>query len=653
MILLVHKKMLYNFFQLTLIGIFWFNKYQIANLVDNKVEYPSYLAKINNTLFIQGEKLGIESMLIDHQGNHKLLKRTSNDTCIDREQFVDYLYTFFDFHNHSNDKEIIIIVGSKIGIGKWLVEYYKKNSKYSLLLIKGFFDFEFSNPVALKILRKLNIKRIYICFSPDFESFSTYQDMKELNQMFFISISDFSLSQSIEVKFFSFAPFWSEKHEAFKNNQYSTIFLLPYLITNDEITLTNYLDQKLLRVYLNKSKYTTMFSGYDDYYVACIKYDDLLPFLIRNKYKNKFVIIETPNMIKLSKFIYLSFNENQDYNYEYINKINNKFIYRYKEDNTLIVPEYNEHFIKKMSIYGQYSANYCYVSFVVVSRNDNYGADMRNRLDNYMKSIADGMDMFPNAKIDFVIADYDSPNGKILINNLSIPYPLNTVTSTIVINREQHLNIENFTGRKLDFNEFAGKNIALRYSKAEFILNTNLDLYFPKFLIEIFSLEQFNKNIFYYTSRQDQKKAVTYNSDEYLANFNKVERTFINSKRLYFHSQEKQGDIWGPGDFQLASNEYYKMLSGYPQYYFNWGIDWVWVFQSSRLLTQGITFDLAVPVFHQYHATHVRTRTTFHDDITKKLICKGYVDDFNFSYHNDPKYFGFPWLAFERIKYPH
>lgn len=234
---------------------------------------------------------------------------------------------------------------------------------------------------------------------------------------------------------------------------------------------------------------------------------------------------------------------------------------------------------------------------------------------------------------------------------MTIPYPLNTVTSSIIVTKSLHLSIENFTGAKLDFNEFAGKNIALRYSKSEFTLNTNLDLYFPKLLLEIFSLEQFNKNIFYYTSRQDQKKSIKYGSDDYYVNFKKVENVFLNIRHTYYHSLENQSSIYGPGDFQLASNEYFRMLGGYPQYYFNWGIDWIWVYQSSRLLTQGITFDLGVPVFHQYHPEHIRTRTEFHNLIMDELICKGYCAKYNFSYHNNPKLLGFPWLEFEKINY--
>lgn len=601
-----------------------------------------FIKSIMRTTHIQE----IRSLIIDHDGKNRLLSGSDSNKCIDRKKFEDYLLKFFEFFNFGIDKETIIIFGSMTSIGKWFINHYKRNGSYSLLLIRGIFDFDFKNPTTTKLLSKLKIKRMIICYAPDFETFQDVQNMKKLNHKVFSSIAKTVKELSIKTWFFAFPPFFDEKYSCFSQSLV-IIFILPYIVTNESISLTNILDQKILRKFLNKSKFKTNFGELDDYYLLACSYDSIIPALIKYKAETKFVIIESKNMLKLSNFLMFKQNETNGYNYEFVNKLSNTSKYEF-DSNDHINIQYNEDFVRKMAIYEQYKSDYCYLDFMIAARNDNYGKDMYHRIGVFIQSLNDGLEMFPSAKAELHIVDYNSPNDNSLYRDIGFPKTILNATKTTIVSHKQHEYINQHIGGKIKIYEYIAKNIGMTYSKAEYILNTNLDEIFPLLMFEVIALQHFNPNYLYKARRIDQGDYIYYGTDRYKHLFDKVDPDFISYRKIQYNLFENV-PFDAPGDFQMASKEYFNLMHGFPEYPQNWGFDSVLIWLTARFITHGIEFETGIDFFHQFHTRPKKITDGFYFDFEKQLKCRGFTDAHNFKYYNGPNW-GFKNLSFKHFK---
>lgn len=600
--------------------------------------------KLKTTRLVE-KKLKIESLLIDQDGRNSLIHGKNRNRCIDRMQFQDQLLNFFDI-DYDVERRTIIIFGCLTELGKWFTSHYKEKDKYSLLLIRGIFDFDFQNPTTMKLLSKLKIKRMIICYAPDFESFHSIQNMKNLNSRIFKSIANIVGALSIETCFFSYPPFFEEKYIYFKSSLV-TIFLMPYIISDEIIALTNILDQKILRLYINNSKYQTKINEYDDYYLLSCSYYSLIPKLMKYKSETKFVVIESDNMIKLSEFLSYKFNEKEKYNYKFVNSLSNYSRYQLDSKNQDKI-QYNDEFVRKMAIYKQYKSDHCYIEIMVATRNDNYGKDMYHRLGVFIQSINDGLDMFPSAKIGLHIVDYNSPNDNYLYKDIGFPKKILNSTRTTIISQKQHEYINKHIGGKIKIYEYIAKNIGMTYSTAEFILNTNLDEIYPPLLFEAIALQHFSPNYLYKARRIDQKQYIYYGTENYKHLFDVVDNDFINFNKIQYNLFENPS-FTNPGDFQMASKRFFELIHGFSEYPQNMGMDDLIIWSTHRFLTLGVEFETGIDFFHQYHTKPQKINENFFQQIGNQLKCKGFTELYNFNKYNGP-HWGFKNLTFKHIK---
>lgn len=513
-------------------------------------------------------------------------------------------------------------------------------------MIKGIFDFDFKNPITTKLLSKLKIRKMFICYAPDFESFNSIQNMKDLNAKIFNSIAKLVEILSIKTWFFSYPPFFEEKYSPF-NSILVRIFILPYFITNGSISLTNIIDQKILRIFLNESKYHTKFDEFDDYYLIACSYDSIIPKLIEHEAKTKFIIIKSNNMLKLSKFLNFKCSNACVYNYKYVNSISNSSNYEYiSEDNNQ--PQYNDNFVHKMAIYNQYKSKNTYIDIVISARNDNYGKDMYHRIGVFIQSLNDGLDMFPSAKAELHIVDYNSPNDNCLYRNIGFPKTILNATKTTIISQKQHNYINQQIGGRIKIYEYIAKNIGMTNSNAEYFLNTNLDEIFPPLLFEAISLQHFNPNFLYKARRVDQGEYIYYGTDQYKRLLAVTDSDFIKYHKILYNLYESD-PFNGPGDFQMASKEFFNLINGFPEYPQNWGMDSVLVWLNARFLPHGIEFDLGIDIFHQFHSRPEKIMDGFFLDFEKQLKCRGYVQTNDFKRYNGNNW-GFKNLSFQHFK---
>lgn len=610
-----------------------------------KVQFISSSYKIKSTKN-NNKTLNIADLIISQNGSNFDLGKLKEDECIDRMRYEDQLLKFFDFINFGLEKETIIIFGSMTGIGKWFINYYSKSEKYSILLIKGIFDFDFQNPVTTKLLGKLRIKRMIICYAPDFESFQTIQSMKNMNNKVFSAIANTVEKFSIDTCFFSFPPFFEEKYMHFKTTTVK-IFLLPYIVTNEEISLTNFLDQKILRVHLNNTNYKTKFGEYDDYYILKGIYDSIIPNLIEYKTDKKFVVIESKNMIKLSNFLGLKVVYLNKYNFKFVDELKNSAKFEIiAKDNQIL--KFDDAFVHNMMIYKQYISDYCYVDFNIVTRNDNYGDDMFHRIGIFIQSINDGLGMFPSAKAGLHIADYNSPGNNYLYNDLGLPLKVLNITRTTIISQQQHKLINDNIGGNMIMYEYIAKNIAMRYSKATYILHTNMDDIFVPLMFEAIALQHFSPKYLYKARRINLEKIINYRTIEYEQNFNKVDDDFIKFNKIQYNLFEDP-PLMSPGDFQMASKEYFDLIHGYSEYPQNVGMDDLIIWATHRFITLGVEFNTGINFIHQNHKRPSKKDELFYKTLGTQLKCKGFANVYNFTKYNKPNW-GYKDLEFQHIK---
>ena len=143
-----------------------------------------------------------------------------------------------------------------------------------------------------------------------------------------------------------------------------------------------------------------------------------------------------------------------------------------------------------------------YISFVVTSRNDNHGGDLRKRMMIFYKGLIHQCNKF-KLPCELIMVDWNSPDPTELLDKVLPPVSESDYLSVryVVVPSEIH--------NKLRFSEYLGlyqmiaKNVGIRRANAEFVLCTNIDLLFSDALFEELSKRRLEKGKFYRANRCD------------------------------------------------------------------------------------------------------------------------------------------------------
>lgn len=142
-----------------------------------------------------------------------------------------------------------------------------------------------------------------------------------------------------------------------------------------------------------------------------------------------------------------------------------------------------------------------YISIVMASRNDNHGGDLNERTQACIDSLSNQAKKF-NLPVEVVMVDWNPPGDKPLlheiINHKDIPF------RSIVVPPEIH----NRYGQSQLFPlyQMIAKNAGIRRAEGEFILATNVDIFFSDDLIQELAQKKLEKNIIYRAYRFDVKE---------------------------------------------------------------------------------------------------------------------------------------------------
>lgn len=143
-----------------------------------------------------------------------------------------------------------------------------------------------------------------------------------------------------------------------------------------------------------------------------------------------------------------------------------------------------------------------YLSFVIVSRNDNHGGDLTRRTNAFLNSLAAMCRKF-RIRAELIVVEWNPPGGMPpLKDELSWPGSDGYLDYRIVrVPPEIHRRLQN--SEHLPLFQMIGKNVGIRRARGEFVLATNLDLLFSDELGQFFAAKQLKSGCFYRVDRFD------------------------------------------------------------------------------------------------------------------------------------------------------
>ena len=143
-----------------------------------------------------------------------------------------------------------------------------------------------------------------------------------------------------------------------------------------------------------------------------------------------------------------------------------------------------------------------YISFVVTSRNDNHGGDLRKRMMIFYKGLIHQCNKF-KLPCELIMVDWNSPDQNELLDKVLPPVSEDDYLSVryVIVPSEIHDSLR--FSEDLGLYQMIAKNVGIRRSKAEFICCTNIDLLFSDALFEELAKRKLERGKFYRANRCD------------------------------------------------------------------------------------------------------------------------------------------------------
>lgn len=138
-----------------------------------------------------------------------------------------------------------------------------------------------------------------------------------------------------------------------------------------------------------------------------------------------------------------------------------------------------------------------YISVVVTTRNDNYGENMRRRLDMFVRGLDLHQQKYPGL-FELIIVEWNPPQDQESLSKI-IPACTDLPIRIITVPNEYHLLI----GINRPMAEFPAKNVGLRRAKGQFVLISNPDILLSHELVDQLSQRNLADGIIYRCDRYD------------------------------------------------------------------------------------------------------------------------------------------------------
>jgi len=143
-----------------------------------------------------------------------------------------------------------------------------------------------------------------------------------------------------------------------------------------------------------------------------------------------------------------------------------------------------------------------YISFVVATRNDNHGGNIRKKNQFFINKWAYVTAKY-NLSCELIVVDWNPIKEKEDLQN-TLNYPrLNSNQSIRIIKVPEKFHKKYNSSDQLKFFQMQAKNVGIRRAKGQFILCTNIDIVFSEEMIEYLSKKSLDENKIYRTDRYD------------------------------------------------------------------------------------------------------------------------------------------------------
>ena len=185
--------------------------------------------------------------------------------------------------------------------------------------------------------------------------------------------------------------------------------------------------------------------------------------------------------------------------------------------------------------------NNIYLSIVAASRNDNHGGNLDNRMNAFIKSLAENCKKYEILSELLLVEWNQIPNAKSLSDRLNLVSNEYLNLKIITVSQDHHLKLPN--SDRLEFYQMIAKNVGIRRASGEFILATNIDVIINQNLFKFIADKKLKKKTIYRCNRHCIDYDYNDNFDEaHLNQFTKfIDKKYysldvITNKRHYVYS---------------------------------------------------------------------------------------------------------------------
>jgi hypothetical protein len=234
-----------------------------------------------------------------------------------------------------------------------------------------------------------------------------------------------------------------------------------------------------------------------------------------------------------------------------------------------------------------------YLSIVAVSRSDDHGAGLLQRMQHFIDCLSEQVNQI-GIPVELILVEWNPPTDRpSLYQALSWPSPSEYFSVRIItVPPEVHKKFQH--SEKLPLFQMIGKNIGIRRAKGRFILATNIDIIFSNELMQFIAKRQLEPGIFYRVDRIDvdshipagksieekldfcRTHVIRVNSKYYLASASNFKALIVDIahnpallgyyfKNLFYKLKIPRLHYNACGDFTLMAREDWEMLKGYPE----------------------------------------------------------------------------------------
>jgi hypothetical protein len=234
-----------------------------------------------------------------------------------------------------------------------------------------------------------------------------------------------------------------------------------------------------------------------------------------------------------------------------------------------------------------------YLSIVAVSRNDDHGAGLLQRMQHFVDCLGEQVNQ-ARIPVELVLVEWNPPADRpSLYEALSWPSPSEYFTVRIItVPPDVHKKFQH--AEKLPLFQMIGKNVGIRRAKGKFILATNIDIIFSEELVLHIAEQKLRPGIFYRVDRIDvdshipagktigekleycRTHVIRVNSKYYLASASNLKALIVDIahnpallgyyfKNLIYKLRIPRLHYNACGDFTLMAKEDWEMLRGYPE----------------------------------------------------------------------------------------